>query len=115
VKNKFFEKREKDKRIIELWYNNNTYDQIAKEVHASPNYISAVTKKEIIRVEKEEREKENARALMLFSQGKSALEVCMKLAISAEEASSLHNDYLELTNRSKLVKMNEELGGTSLG
>ena len=56
MKNKFFEKRDKDKRIIELWYNNNTYDQITQEVHASPNDISAVTKKEIIRVEKENRE-----------------------------------------------------------
>jgi hypothetical protein len=111
VKHKTFEKREKDKRIIELWYNSKTYDQIAQEVHASPNYISAVTKKEIIRVEKEEREKENARALNLFSQGKIPLEVCKKLAISAEEAFSLHNAYLELTNRSKLVEMNEELGG----
>ena len=72
MKNKFFEKREKDKRIIELWYNNNTYNQIAQEVHASPNYISAVTKKEITRVEKEERKRKCSRTDAIFTGQKSS-------------------------------------------
>lgn len=60
-------------------------------------------------------EKRNARALKLFVQGKGPLEVCIKLAISTEEALRLHNDYLELTNRSKLVEIHEELGENLLG
>jgi hypothetical protein len=61
-------------------------------------------------VGKERREEQNALALKLFSQGKSPLDVSIKLAISADEAIRMHNDYLELTNRYKLTEMHEELG-----
>lgn len=101
--------RAKDRRILELYYKGYTYDQIASEVHCSPNYISSVVKRERNRVEKEKEEKRNARALQLFVQGKSPLDVCIKLVISTEEAFRLHNDYLELTSRYKLVEIHEEL------
>jgi hypothetical protein len=61
-------------------------------------------------VEKERREEQNALALKLFSQGKSPLDVSIKLAISTDEAIRMHNDYLEHTNRYKLTEMHEELG-----
>lgn len=101
--------RAKDRRILELYYSDFTYDQIARQVHSSPNYISSVIAREKNRVEKVKVEKRNARALQLFVQGKSPLDVCTKLAISTEESFRLHNDYLKLTSRYKLVEIYEEL------
>jgi hypothetical protein len=85
-------------------------DQIAKELYVAPNHIASVIKAKKMRVDKEERDKQNARALQLFSQGKSPLDVCIKLTLSADEAFCMHNDYLELTDRYNLVEMHEELG-----
>src|ERR671918_225649 len=99
MKDSFYGNRKKEERIIKLWYNDHTYDQIAKELHSSPNYICTVIKREKFRVEKEKSEKQNARALELFSRGKSPLHVSIKLAISADEAARLYNDSLKLTNR----------------
>lgn len=111
MKHAFNGNRPKDRRILELYYKDYTYDQIASEVRSSPNYISSVIKRERNRVEKEKGEKRNARALQLFVQGRSPLDVCIKLEISTEEAFRLHNDYLELTNRSKLVEIHKKLRG----
>ncbi|HEU4448188.1 MAG TPA: hypothetical protein VFR94_26195 [Nitrososphaeraceae archaeon] len=66
------------------------------------------------RVDKEKRDKRSVRALRLFSQGKNPLDVCMQLAISADEAFCMYDDYLELTNRRKLVEIHEELGKDNL-
>jgi hypothetical protein len=63
-----------------------------------------------MRVDKEKRDKQNARALQLFLQGKSPLDVCIELEISADEAVHLYNDYLKLTSRYKLAHIDEELG-----
>ena len=93
-----------------MYHHGYTYDQIAKELHVAPNHIASVIKAERTRVDKEKRDKRNASALQLFSQGKSTLDVCIKLAISADEAISVHNDYLELTDRYNLVEVHEELG-----
>lgn len=111
MKQAFNSNRAKDSTILELYYKDYTYDQIASEVHSSPNYICSVIKRERNRVEREKEEKRNARALQLFVQGKSPLDVCIKLVISTEEAFRLHNDYLKLTYRFKLVQIHEELRG----
>jgi hypothetical protein len=109
MKKPFNGDRAKDGKILEMYHHGYTYDQIAKELHA-PNYIASVIKARKTRVDKEKRDKRNARALQLFSRGKSPLDVCIKLAISADEAFCMHNDYLELTDRYNLVEMHEELG-----
>jgi DNA-binding CsgD family transcriptional regulator len=114
VKNPFNGDREKDGKILEMYHHGHTYDQIAKELHVSPNYIASVIMAKKMRVDKEKRDKRHARALQLFSQGDSLLDVCIKLAISTDDAYRLHNDYLELTNRYKLVEMHEELGTNNL-
>ena len=106
--------RAKDGKILEMYHYGYTYDQIAKELHVSPNYITSVIRAKKMRVDKEKRDKQNARVLRLFSQGKDPLDVCIKLAISPDDAFCLYNDYLELTNRYKLVEMHEELGTKNL-
>jgi hypothetical protein len=110
VKKPFNGDRAKDGKILQMYHHGYTYDQIAKELHVAPNHIASVIKAERTRVDKEKRNKQNASALQLFSHGKSPLDVCIKLAISADEAFSMHNDYLELTGRYNLVEMHEELG-----
>ena len=114
MKNPFNGDREKDGKILEMYHHGHTYDQIAKELHVSPNYITSVIRAKKMRVDKEKQDKRNARALQLFSQGESPVDVCIKLAISVDDAYRLHNDYLELTNRYKLVEMHEELGTNNL-
>jgi hypothetical protein len=110
VKESFCGERAKDRKIIEMYYHDYTQDQIAKELHASPNYISSTIKVERMKVEKEKRDKVMAHALQLFSQGKSPLDVCIKLVISADEAFRVYDDYLELTDRYELTKIREQLG-----
>jgi hypothetical protein len=110
VRKPFNGERAKDGKISEMYHHGYTYDQIAKELHVAPNHIASVIKGKKMRADKEKRDKQNARVLQLFSQGKSPLEVCIKLAISADEAFCMHNDYLELTDRYNLVEIHEELG-----
>jgi hypothetical protein len=114
MKKPFNGDRAKDGKILEMYYHGYTYDQIAKEFHVAPNHIASVIRAERTRVDKEKRDKQSARALQLFSKGKSPIDVCMKLAISADETFRMHGDYLELTYRQKLVEMHEELGMNNL-
>src|SRR5687767_11056852 len=83
--------RAKDGKILEMYYHGYTYDQISKELHVAPNYIASVIRAERMRVDKEKRDKQNARALQLFLQGKSPLDVCIELEISTDEAVHLYN------------------------
>lgn len=114
MKKPFNGDRAKDGKILEMYHNGYTYDQIAKELHVAPNHIASVIRAERTRVDKEKRDKRSVRALRLFSQGKNPLDVCMQLAISADEAFCMYDDYLELTNRRKLVEIHEELGKDNL-
>lgn len=110
MKKPFNGDRTKDDKILEMYYHGHTYDQIAKELHVAPNHIASVIKAKRMRVDKEKRDKQNARALQLFSQGKDPIDVCIRLTISSDEALRLHDDYLKLTNRYILVEIHEELG-----
>jgi hypothetical protein len=102
--------RSKDRKILELYDKGYTYDQITQMVHLSPNTISSVLKRERIGAEQEKRAKQNAQALRLYVQGKSPLDVSIKLAISADEALRLYDEYLRLTDRHQLVRVYEDLG-----
>jgi transcriptional regulator len=110
VKKQFNGDREKDGKILEMYHHGHTYDQIAKELHVAPNQIASVIKANRMRVDKEKRDKQNARALQLFSQGKSLLDVSIKLAMSPEGVLRLHDNYLELTSRYKLLEIIDRLG-----
>ena len=84
------------------------YQEIAKEAHASFSFISMVNKK---RLGEDPSVKKQlsipTRAMQLFSEGKSVIEVIIILDRPSAEICKYHDDYLRLKNRGYLVSLIE--------
>jgi uncharacterized protein YerC len=88
--------------VIELRRQNYTYKQIAQKLHLSFGTISKIIKAEFGSVEDAiEREStinaEN-RAIKLFHEGRTAIQVCIETGLSTEDVLLFHQKYQELRN-----------------
>jgi hypothetical protein len=104
----FLSKEEKEKRIIDLYYNQGkTYYEIVKEAKVSPNYVSAVLKKHeeeknaaaVSKIKHEHQENKTSRevaSFKLFSEGKSPIEVAIELKLSEEEVTQFYKGFMNL-------------------
>jgi len=94
-------RKEQEEKVIELYKQGKTVREIAKIVHLSFGPICSIIKKF---TDEEARKKnikspsisEETKALQLFSQGKSPIEVRIALDISTEEVERLYNDHWRL-------------------
>jgi transposase-like protein len=119
----FLSKEQKERRIIELYYNQGkTFQEIAKEVKVSPNFISAVLRKheeeknaaavsKIKHEQQEDKISKQVAAYELFSEGKNPIEVAIQLKLSEEEVTQFYKGFLKLKGLYKFVIISEEHKG----
>jgi len=93
--------RKKEAFIVALAEKGKTYREIAKEAHAAPNTIKAVLNKAGL----DESTSISSRAFELFSEGKTPLEVAIKLNREANEAIRLHQEYFMLLGCTEFTKV----------
>ena len=113
-------KFEKEKRVIELNKQGRTIRQIAPEVHMSFRDISKIIKEYDKKISKENKKrKENnqsnqklakklslsSRAFMLFSDGKTPVQVAMDLNIDFQKVRKYWLEYLRLNKMKKLYNI----------
>ena len=94
-------RQEKERKVLDLYNQNKTYREIAKEVRICPRDIGIILKK--ASGEKEEnQDKEQSslspstQAYSLFSEGKTPLEVAIALDLTESETSKFYEEYLNL-------------------
>lgn len=104
----FISKEEKERRIIDLYYNQGkTTREIVKELRVSPNYVNAVIKKHeeeenaaaVSKIKHEQQENKTSKevaSFKLFSEGKNTIEVAIDLKLSEEEVTQFYKGFLKL-------------------
>ena len=108
-KRPFFNRVQRDKKIIELYEQGYAVAEICHEVGAS-----ATTVTDRINRYKESREPRiesvMARAFSLYKEGKSPLEVAIALELSADDAEKFYKDYLRLKGLGDLFNLYCRIG-----
>jgi transposase len=119
----FLSKEEKERRIIDLYYNQGkTTREIVEELRVSPNYVIAVLKKHeeeenaaaVSKIKHEQQENKTSKevaSIKLFSEGKNTIEVATELKLSAEEVTQFYKGFLKLKGLYKFGIIYEEHKG----
>jgi transposase len=103
-------REEKEKMVLDLYFNKGcTYRQIAKELRMSPNQI-----REIIRRHEEKNDaiankkkvlSLSSQAIKLFSEGKSNVQVAIKLDLPQEQITQFRLQYWRLQDQDRLEQL----------
>jgi DNA-binding CsgD family transcriptional regulator len=119
----YLSKEEKERRIIDLYYNQGkTSREIVEELRVSPNYVSAVLKKheeeenaaavsKTKHKEQEDKISKQVAVYELFSEGKNLIEVAIELKLSEEEVTQFYKGFLKLKGLYKFGIVYEEHKG----
>jgi predicted transcriptional regulator len=94
-------KKQKEALVLALAEKGKTYREITREVGVSPNTIKAVLNKAGL----DESVSISSRAFELYSQQKTALEVCIELNLKAEDAIKYHQEYFMLLGCTEFTKI----------
>jgi predicted DNA-binding protein YlxM (UPF0122 family) len=91
-------REEKEKKVLDLYYNKGyTYRQIATELRMSPNQIRAIIKRHEEKNEAIANKKKmlslSSQAYKLFSEGKSNVQVAIKLDLPQEQITQFRLQY----------------------
>jgi hypothetical protein len=104
---------EREKLVVEYLEKNIPYKEIENLLHISSRDISIIQKKTRERKEKEEKNEiitsVTSKALKLYKEGKSCLDVAITLGITAQQAQNFYIDYLSLTDYHQLAKIYQQL------
>ena len=107
-------RQEKEKLVIELYYQGKTIRDIAKELRISFRDIGAILKRASGEVEDKQDIKESispsTKAYRLFSEGKTPIEVAIALNLSEVETTKYYEEYLNLKQMHDLKMIYEEIG-----
>jgi transposase len=103
-------REEKEKKVLDLYYNKGyTYRQIATELRMSPNQIRAIIKRHEEKNEAIANKKKmlslSSQAYKLFSEGKSNVQVAIKLDLPQEQISQFRLQYWRLQNQDRLEQL----------
>jgi len=108
-------RQEKERLVINLYNQNKTYREIAREVRICPRDIGAILKKASGEREEKQDIKESlspsTQAYHLFSKGKTPIEVAIALDLSESETTKYYEEYLDLKQMHDLRMVYEEIGG----
>jgi DNA repair exonuclease SbcCD ATPase subunit len=119
----FLNKEQKERRIIDLYYNQGkTTREIVEELRVSPNHVSAALKKHeeeenaaaVSKTKCEEQEDKISKqvaAYELFSEGKNLIEVAIELKLSEEEVTQFYKGFMNLKELCKFGIVYEEHKG----
>ena len=102
-------REEKEKLVLELYHiKRYTYKQITTELRMSPNQISDILKKHEEKSNLIANKKQlslSSQAYKLYSNGKTEVEVAIKLDIPQAHATQFHLEYLKLKGLDELVSL----------
>jgi hypothetical protein len=117
---------EKENLVIDLYKRNKTMNEIAQTVHMSFRDIGRITKRVQLEVDRErgyinnddevdmESKSKEAQALKMFSEGKSPLDVAVKLELNSTSTEALYQDYWRLKGVNEVAQIYENLGTNAL-
>src|ERR687896_334223 len=103
-------REEKENMVLDLYYNKGyTYKQLTKELRMSPNQLREVIKRhekknDAIANKKKELSL-SSQAYKLFYEGKTNVEVAIKLDLPQEQVTQFHLEYWRLQNQDKLESL----------
>jgi hypothetical protein len=112
---------QKEQYVKELYKQDKKIIEIIQRVHMSSRDVSAKIKKVKLEVERErgqleekddydtESKSKNTQAIKLFSEGKTPVEVLIRLDLSADEVQEIYRQFLQLNNMYKLVEVYDEM------
>src|SRR5215204_6141929 len=107
-------RQEKKRFVIDLYNQNKTYREIAKEVRMCPRDIGTILKKASTEMEEKRDISESlspsTQAYRLFSKGKTPIEVAISLNLSEAETSEYYEEYLKLKQMDELKTVYDEIG-----
>src|SRR6478672_6601479 len=101
---------EKEKQVIQLRKEGKTYKEISKIVQMNYTDIGSILHREFPEeyADKIPVASIETRALKLFTEGKTLVEVAIQLNAKPEDVMEMHNNYLRLKFRHSAVKILEE-------
>jgi transposase len=105
-----FSREEKEKRVLELYYDKGyRYRDIAKELRMSPNQISEIIKRHEEKNEASANKKKvlslSSQAYKLFSDGKTNVEVAIRLDIPQAQVTQFRSEYWRLRDQDNLERL----------
>jgi hypothetical protein len=107
-------RREREQAVIDLYNQDKTIREIAKELHMSFRDIGAILKKASGELEEEQEIKGSLsmsnKAYRLFSKDKTPIQVAIALNLSEEETTKFYQEYLNLKQMHELRIIYEEIG-----
>ncbi|MGA7369610.1 MAG: helix-turn-helix domain-containing protein [Nitrososphaeraceae archaeon] len=95
------DKKQKEALVLALLEKRETYRDIARKAGVSPNTIKAIANKSGL----DETTSISSRAFELFSEGKTPLEVAIKLNLEAEKAIQYHQQYYMLLGCTEFTRV----------
>jgi transposase-like protein len=105
-----FSREEKEKIVLDLYYNKGyTYKQLTKELRMSPNQIREIIKRHEDKSDAIANKKKmlsiSSQAYKLFSEGKTNVQVAIKLDLPQEQITQYRLEYWRLQNQDKLESL----------
>ena len=109
-------KAEKEEVVIQLYKENKSFREIATLMHMSFRDIGAITKKVELQAARErgciaedtQPKSKESQAFKLFSEGRSPVEVAIRLDLAADRVRAIYREYWELTGRFELAQIYNE-------
>jgi cytidylate kinase len=103
-------KEEKEKTVLDLYYNKGyTYRDIARELRMSPNQIREIIKRHEEKndaiADKKKILSLSSQAYKLFSEGKTNVQVAIKMDLPQEQITQFRLEYCRLQNQDKLESL----------
>src|SRR5215207_2723638 len=108
-------RQEKERLVLDLYSQNKTYREIAKEVRICPRDIGIILKKASGEKEEKQDRKQSllspsSQAYKLFSEGKTPIEVAIALDLNESETIKYYEEYLNLKQMHELRMVYDEIG-----
>jgi DNA-binding CsgD family transcriptional regulator len=109
-------RQEREDYVIQLYKEGRTVKDIARIVHMSFRDIGAITNKAKLQAERErgyaaedtQPKSPESKAFKMFSEGKTPIEVAIRLDVAADRVRALYREYWELTGRYELAQIYDE-------
>ena len=103
-------REEKEKLVLDLYYSKGyTYRDIARELRMSPNQIREIIKRHEEKNDAIANKKKmlslSSQAYKLFSEGKTNVQVAIKLDLPQEQITQFHLEYCRLQNQDELESL----------
>jgi cytidylate kinase len=103
-------REEKEKLVLDLYYNKGyTYRDIARELRMSPNQIREIIKRHEEKNDAIANKKKtlslSSQAYKLFSEGKTNVQVAIKMDLPQEQITQFHLEYWRLQNQDKFESL----------